>query len=241
MITEKSIIDERTYNRRSFGKVVPWTAIIAGAFVGLGVSFLLYVFGLAIGLSSFTATPAGVNTLAIGGFVGSAVGAFVSMFVGGWIAGYLARRSYGFRDHDSTLASDHDLKNCGDKGALYGFITWSLMLVVTILLASHVTSYVASRYNTAANPTLPIVASYTHTDASTVGEHRMTTTDPNRMTVQDEKAVNTVGKTLFGLFVLFFIGAFSSCLGGYMGIKFRCDHHDDDMDVHSKNTKNLRV
>jgi len=239
MITEKNIIDERTYNRRSFGKVVPWTAIFAGAFVGLGISFLLYVFGLSIGLSSFTATPAGVNTLAIGGFVGSAIGAIVSMFVGGWIAGYLARRSYGFRGYDSTSAKDHDFKNCGNIGALYGFITWSLMLVVTIVLATHVTAYVASRYNTVSNPTAPIISTSTYTGTPTVSEHRMTTTDPNKMTVQDEKAVNTVGKTLFGLFVLFFIGAFSSCLGGYMGIKFRCHHDVDDKDVHTTNTKNL--
>lgn len=241
MVTEKNIIDERTSNRRSFGKVIPWTAIIAGAFVGLGISFLLYVFGLAIGLSSFTATPTGVNTLAIGGFIGSAIGAIVSMFVGGWIAGYLARRSYGFRGYDSTSITDHDIKKCGHMGALYGFITWSLMLVVTILLATHVTSYVASTYNTAANPTLPIVTTTTHTDTPTVGEHRMTTTDPNKMTTHDEKAVNTVGNTLFGLFVLFFLGAFSSCLGGYMGIRYRCHHDVDDRDVHTTDNKKLRV
>lgn len=56
MITENKVLDKSTHDYQNYEKRVSWSAIIAGAFVGLGISFLLYVFGAAIGLSSFTAT-----------------------------------------------------------------------------------------------------------------------------------------------------------------------------------------
>jgi MFS family permease len=237
MITEKNIIDNHTHNRLCFRKCLQWTAILGGAFVGLGISFLLYVFGMAIGLSTFTATQAGVTTLAVGGFVGSAIGAIVSMFVGGWISGYLASKGYS-NDYNHRFDGNHDRKVCGNIGALYGFITWVITLIVTILLATSVGTYISTRYQMASNPTATIITT-TNPEAPMVsehrppmvGEHRMTTTEPTHMTVNDEKAVNTVGKTLFALFVLFFLGAFSSCLGGYMGIRFRCHHDVDDKRV----------
>ena len=107
-------------------KRLSWTAIFAGAFVGVGASFLLNLLCVGIGLSAFSATEDGATVLAIGGFVGLVISAFISMFAAVWVAGYIGR----------PLSSNRHL------GELYGFITWSVALILTILLASHVGKFV---------------------------------------------------------------------------------------------------
>lgn len=243
MITEKKVIDDHSYHHQCSEKCLSWSAIIAGAFVGLGIGFLLYVFGAAIGLSSFKATPTGEETLAIGGFLGSVVGAIVSMFVGGWVSGYLASKYYGYRDYNHTYAEVHEMKSCGNKGALYGFITWVLALIVTILLADEVTSYVSMRYHSASDPTAAIVSTTANPHAPLVSDHRMNSdvNAPIHRTVNEEKAANVAGKTLFAMFIVFFLGAFASCVGGFVGIKSRCHHDDEGRRLNTTNTTTPRV
>lgn len=223
MMPEKNVVDERTRDCWGFKKPISWTAVFAGAIVGLGLSFLLYVFGAAIGLTSFPTTQAGTNALAIGGFLGSVIGAVVSMFVGGWISGYLARKRYGYKEY--SITEDHDSKSCGNIGALYGFLTWALALIVTILLAADVSSFIAARYVMSSNPRAAIFTT-TNPQAPIVSENRTRNDSnaPTNTTINEEKAAEAAGKTLFALFAIFFLGALSSCIGGYMGIRFRCKH-----------------
>lgn len=107
-------------------KCLSWKPIIAGALVAVGLSFILNLFSVAIGLTAFTAESNGAETLAIGGLIGTSIGIIVSMFVAGWIAGYLGSR-YCVKRH---------------LGSLYGFLTWCLALIIGILLASHAQDYI---------------------------------------------------------------------------------------------------
>lgn len=243
MITEKNVLAEHTHDRSCSAKRISWTAIIAGAFVGLGISFLFYVFGAAIGLSAFKSTQTGIYTLALGGFLGSVIAAIVSMFVGGWISGYLACMGYGCRECNNSYTEEHDKNSCGNIGALYGFITWVLTLIVTILLAADVSSYISSRYYMASNPTAAIISTTTNPEAPMVRETQMGSgvNAQTQMTINEEKATNVAGNTLFALFVIFFVGALASCVGGYLGISFRCNHNVQAKRLNTTNTTTPRV
>lgn len=182
-----------------------WRAILAGAFVGLGLGFLLNLFGVSIGLTAFTTSKEGLTTLAVGGFIGLAIVSFISMFVAGWVAGHLGG--------DGSRYS----------GAIYGFTTWSVALVLTAVIAAHFGEIFAS-------PNFSVTKIVTDTSSSlnlpqnkgTV-EKNVKTTD---VTVNSEKAVNILGTSLFLTFVLFLIGAIAACLGGYAAT--RCCREEEN-------------
>lgn len=104
-----------------------WKPIIAGALVAIGLSFLLNLFNVAIGLTAFTTDSTGVQTLALGGLIGTSIGTIACMFAAGWIAGYLG------------------IDYCDERhlGALYGFLAWCLALIIAIFLATHAQQYVS--------------------------------------------------------------------------------------------------
>jgi hypothetical protein len=180
-------------------RCVSWTAIVIGSLIGIGLSFLLNLFSIAIDLSSFSTTQDGLITFAIGGFIGLAIGAFASMFVAGWVAGYLGR---GFCIHRNF-------------GALYGFATWSFALILMVLLTSHASGFTAyhTNFETSLNPS---VINTTISHSANPLEAAATTM---RMSTQEENIINNLGKTAFVTFILFFIGAVGSCIGGYFGLE----------------------
>lgn len=189
-----------------------WTAVIVGAFVGIGLSFLLNLFSIAINLSLVSTTKEGMVTLAVGGFIGILIGAIVAMFVAGFTAGYLGR--------------PYTVKNLGP---LYGFTAWCLALILTALLTSHMGRYVTAYSNFASNPSEIIVTD----NNSPAGMMPMNMVNPNNgMPVMNaQKSINSLGMGTFLIFILFFIGALASCFGGHYGMACREKHclKDDDI------------
>lgn len=200
-------------------KWVSWTAVFVGALVGLGLSFLLNLFNIAIGLSVFTTSADGMVTLAVGGFIGLLIGAIVSMFVAGYTAGYLGR----------PFCTQHNL------GVLYGFTTWCLMLILTILLTSHIGRYVAAYSSALARPSTVIVMTDDNTPNTMTDVMKKdavktkpatpatstSSAQPAVVTVDVETATNRLGMGAFVVFILFFIGALFSCIGGHCGAACR--------------------
>ncbi|MCX7124855.1 MAG: hypothetical protein NTU49_03705 [Gammaproteobacteria bacterium] len=184
-------------------KCVSWSAILVGALVGLGISFLLNLFGFSIGLSLLTTSKAGMITLAIGGFIGLLISVFVSMFVAGMTAGYLGR-SY-----------------CGKRklGVVYGFTTWCVALILSVLLASHIMHFV-SNYTTLI--TNQAVVSVTQNQEMPAVTTQAKNTDTSMVIVNPQKATNTVGYVSFLVFILFIVGALASCFGGCFGMSCLC-------------------
>jgi len=191
------------HTHMSHFKRISWTAIIVGALVGIGLSFLLNLFSVAIGLSIVTTTHEGLITLAIGGFIGLIIGAIVSMFVAGFAAGYLGR--------------PYCIKR--NLGVLYGFTTWCLALILMVLLASYMGRYIKSYSDFISGPRTTIFT--THKEAPVV---ILSTTNQNTTaTVEKPTTEKSLGYSPFLIFVLFFISALASCFGGHYGMSCRCD------------------
>lgn len=187
-----------------FAKRISWSAIIVGALVGVGLGFLLNLFSVAIGLSAFRATTeGGAMTLAVGGLVGLAIGTIVSMYLAGWVAGYLGR--------------PYCLKR--NLGVLYGFVTWSVALVLTVILTAHLGHYVTTYSNFVSNPNVVTLATTDMPAQATANN----AAQANDVVVVNAQTTNTMGMGAFVIFILFALGAVSSCFGGHYGMECSCE------------------
>lgn len=182
-----------------------WSAIVAGALVGLGLSTLLHLFGAAIGLSLVKTTQNGMMTMAIGGFIAFLISTIVSTFVAGATAGYLSR------------------KHCepNNLGVLYGFVTWCLGMILMVLLATHMGHYLSHYSNFLMHRTYVGIQNNDMPMANTFGRNAITVVD-----LSAQKATQVLGGLSFMIFVLFFVGAISSCFGGHWGRACLCCKHD---------------
>lgn len=194
-------------------KSLSWTAVITGALVGIGLSFLLNLFSVAIGLTAYTTSSEGQTALAVGGFFGMAIGIMAVMFTSGWVSGYLGRRHYCQCVPGATCKC-----NC-NVGVLYGFTTWVLALILTVLLASSVSQFTSMQYESIKNtngvavkvssqPGTPVIAAQPAAPAKATGARA----------ASEEAASKELGKDLFLVFLLFFVGAITSSFGGYVGM-----------------------
>ena len=205
-MTKKNLaVTEKEYPAR-YHYLVCWSSIFAGAFVGVGLGFLLHIYGMAISLSAFSSSQEGASVIAVGGLLGMLVGVIASMAAAGFVAGYLGRYHY-YHIHG---------------GVIYGFITWSLALLMSAVIAGPMMHYVSLYEN-----------SLTHT--VTVESSTSNTTKENKITTIKQKkdtnlAVAKVGPTELAwtgwiVFALFFVGALSSCIGACCGM--RCKRQEE--------------
>lgn len=173
-----------------------WTAIFAGALVGVGLVFLLNIYSMAIGLSAYTSTPAGATVVAIGGVLGLLIGIIAAMAAAGFVAGYLGRFYHCY---------------C-HGGVIYGFITWSLALMLSAILIMPMTHYV-SFYEENLDPNLtPTQVSTADVSVSVAPQQNA---PAQAMMTANPKHLAWNGWILFSFF---FLGAISSCIGACYGM-----------------------
>ena len=188
---------------------IHWAAIFAGSFVGVGLGFLLNIFSMAIGLSAYTATPDGASVIAIGGVAGLLIGVIASMGMAGFVTGYLSR-----------------FYHCYCHGAvIYGFVTWSLALMLSVLLIIPMSHYI-SFYERNLNPSLvPTQISAAETGDSTASQKNI----PANKEMTPSPKHQAMGGWI--LFIIFFLGAFSTCIGACCGMRCKCEKEEKEVSL----------
>ncbi|MBX9704027.1 MAG: hypothetical protein K2X39_07720 [Silvanigrellaceae bacterium] len=182
---------------------ISWSAIFIGAFVGVGLGFLLNLFGLAIGLSIFTTGKDGAMVIAIGGIVGILIGTIAAMITAGYAAGHLARVFCMNRHH----------------GILYGFATWSLALFLTAIVAAPLSHYIADYSQRISHSALSIPKNQTdNIEVLATNSNSTVAIEEKADSVQVKVAPASIATGAFIVFALFFIGAISSCIGACWGM-----------------------
>jgi hypothetical protein len=186
-----------------------WAAIFVGALVGVGLGFLLNLFSMAIGLSAYSATSDGASVIALGGLIGVLIGVIASMGAAGFVTGHIAR----FHHH-----------YCGG-GVVYGFVTWSVALMLSAILLMPLSHYVAFSEDNL-NPSamkMEVASSHKATVKST-----STAVEKNKMMNAASKQVTPTDLAWSGwvIFALFFVGALSSCIGACCGMGCKKDMED---------------
>jgi len=197
MVSESIITDKHCY---SF-KRISWTAIVVGALIGVGLGFLLNLFGIAIGLSTTTVSTNGAMAVAIGGFIGILIGVIISMGIAGYAAGYLGRFYCPKRN----------------LGILYGFTTWSLALLLSAVITTQISNYLSTYSHTITGTSLVISSQNQNEEVKT------NNTSANPEVTKFMASPNSLAYGAFILFALFFVGAISSCLGACWAMTCRRD------------------
>ncbi|WP_051555261.1 hypothetical protein [Legionella fairfieldensis] len=185
---------------------VSWSAVFSGAFVGLGLGFLLHLFGMAISLSAYNAPSAGAaTTIAVGGLLGLLIGTIASMGAAGFVAGYLGR----FFHHS----------HCG--GVLYGFLTWTMALLLAAIFAIPLAQHTSAYSKTLAPKVVVSDSMPQKIDVTTEKNTSPSTTvsDKTDQPVVVKVSSDTLTGSSWIIFTLFFIGALSSCIGACLGMK----------------------
>jgi hypothetical protein len=185
------------------GKGYSWFPILVGGLVGVGLAFLLNLFSIAIGLSLFTTSTEGAKMLATGGIIGMLIGVIATMYTSGFVAGYLSGQS------------------CCPKnlGVIYGFASWCVSLILMVLLASAIGTYVAAYSEFVEHPRVVSTGAQVSATAQQAAKSTSNKVNPTvtASSTAQEKEVKAVGMQSLIIFILFFVGAFSSSLGGYIG------------------------
>lgn len=185
-------------------KFISWSAIWMGALVGIGLGFLLQLFGSMIGLSVFTAHN-GALTIAVGGMIGFLLAIIVSMFAAGYAAGYLGR----------------DFSQQRGVSLLYGFSTWTLALLLSAVLMGYVGKYVGMYGNTLAHNGVVVAMADNsvtqHFNANNQPRHE----ENNQGNYALKLKISTQDLTWIAsvVFIMFFIGAVASCAGSLYGMR----------------------
>lgn len=181
---------------------ISWSAIITGALMGMGLSFLLNLFGVTIGLSAFSMSNEGPASLAVGGLLGLIISTIVAFFVGGFTAGHLGRLYVPKRN----------------MGITYGFTTWTVTLVLSAVITTHVGHYVDHYKSSVTNNTLILATDEPSKTASTPAaeEKQQKMMEATSKEISGGMAIGT-----FIVFMLFFLGALSSCVGAHYGMSCR--------------------
>lgn len=189
-------------------KRISWTAIFVGAFVGLGLSFLLNLFGIAIGLGAFTLGKNGAIVLAVGGLCGIIIGIIASMLAAGYAAGYLGRLYCPQRN----------------LGIIYGFTTWTVALVFSAVIGAQISSYITSYSNAISHSVFVSSQDKTHSSATVTVKNTPSAENVDHKTIKVTASPNMLAWSAFSVFVIFFIGAFASCVGACWGMS--CKRED---------------
>jgi hypothetical protein len=178
---------------------ISWSAIVTGALIGVGLSFLLNLFGVAIGLSAFSMSEEGASSLALGGLIGLIVSTIIAMFFAGFTAGHLGRLYVPKRNMSMA----------------YGFTTWSVSIILSALLTTHVGGYVNAYSNNVTRQGVVVVD-----ESSSNVSHKAA-----KMSAVTPKEISGgIALGAFIVFGLFFVGAVSSCIGARFGMSCREDN-----------------
>lgn len=127
MATSETLIAETIALPDDEGSAVTWSAIIAGAVVGLAATIAMVTLGLGVGLALYdpwAPVGAAAKQLSIGAVVWFITAQLWGLFVGGYVAGRLRRRSTAGPDDETRF-----------RDAAHGGAVWALALIVGLTLS----------------------------------------------------------------------------------------------------------
>lgn len=215
---DKRLHEFECRSKRYFTKHISWSAIIVATLIGLGISFLLNLFALSIGVTAFVHTATSPQTIAIGGLIALIIIAIASMGTLGWVAGFLGAKN----TKCCCPSSCNSESNC-NIGCLYGFTAWCLALILAIFMSSSVGKFITNSMAIVNNPTTIIETDnrLTQNVLTTKSINANQNTNQKAVVVNEEEAAKSLAVSAFVTFVLLFIGALSATIAGHCAFN-RC-------------------
>jgi hypothetical protein len=222
-------------------KSITWQAVITGALIAVGLTFLFNLLTVGLGLSIYSTTNEGVNTLAFAGFIATLIGAIVILFIAGWKTGKLIKmcpkhcHTCGLINESSVNPAVTTEKgictfkhHCCYNSMTHGFLTWVFYLMISLVFLSFVSH--AQTLNILKNSFFISIPAE-HTENITTGAAVNNPTTYNALSQVEARrdkpaavAAKVVGAETIAIFLISLFGAASCALGSYFGLmaKIRC-------------------
>lgn len=143
-----ALLLERNSLAYTKAKPITWSAVISGAMIAFGLTFLFHLLTLGIGLAIFSTNEQGMKELAFNGYIWTLAGSIIILFIAGWKTGKLIRiypvqalhvqqeMVAGNPSTEPTLASEktytHSYCECS-HGMTHGFLAWVLYLMISLV------------------------------------------------------------------------------------------------------------
>jgi hypothetical protein len=105
-------------------------------------------------------------------------------------------------------------------GVIYGFLTWSIALLLSALFFIPLIHYISTSSRDLAHETV-MTQLFDNSTMTPIQKNELTTTQPTPITTQ-KNALSAESSWI--VFTLFFIGALASCIGACWGMK--CKYHE---------------
>jgi hypothetical protein len=205
MINKNSVVAEKVCITHQVHRIC-WSAIFGGALVGVGLGFLLHLYGIAISLSAFSSSAHGASVVAIGGVLGLLLGVIASMGVAGFVSGFLGRFHY------------YPLHG----GAIYGFVTWSLILFLSVIMMGPMDRFISAYGNSLSHSA--IVSGPSNNASANVTNLIQVKNNIETSNVAVQVSPKELALGGWIVFILFFVGALSSCIGATCGLKCKREY-----------------
>ncbi|HHF7353298.1 TPA: hypothetical protein ACPSKZ_003190 [Legionella anisa] len=192
---------------------ISWTAVFVGALTALGLSFLLNLLGIAIGLSAFKTMSNGSVIVVVGGLLGVIIGIVISTIAAGYVSGYLGR----------LYCPERNL------GIIYGFTTWVLALILGAALIGLLSQYVVTYTNSVSRTVVavPITVNQISTPVGTTKISSLTKNGQKEAVVEVNVTPTNLASGALIIFALFLVGAIFTCVGASWGM--RCKKDNDSL------------
>jgi hypothetical protein len=124
-------------------KPITWSAVISGAMIAFGLTFLFHLLTIGIGLSIFSTNEQGIKELAFNGYIWTLVGGVIILFIAGWKTGKLVRicpmhtlhmqqPAVPLQPTLSETVSTNSHCYCS-HGMTHGFLAWVLYLIISLI------------------------------------------------------------------------------------------------------------
>lgn len=115
-------------------KSITWSAVISGALLAFGLTFLFNLLLIGVGLAVYTSGHEGREELALYGFLFTLIGGFILLFMAGWKTGNLIK--YCPKGYESEVSEN---KHCPCyHGATHGFLAWVIYLILSLTFFSFI-------------------------------------------------------------------------------------------------------
>jgi hypothetical protein len=226
-------------------KLITWSAVITGALLAFGLTFLFHLLVLGIGFSVYTNNEQGLMDLAFNGFICTLIGGFILLFFSGWKTGKLIKicPKHFYEQHyvsNSALSgqtaetSAIKCHHCCSNSMTHGFLAWVVYLIISLIFFAFISNVTALGFLKSPYLNLPISYSQTNAVASHNGNsndqsmnnaglsnaNRITSanlTSQNQVKPVAPAVVHKQGSEVIAVFLIFLFGATGSALGSYLG------------------------
>lgn len=208
-----------------------WSGVIAGALVAIGLTFLFNILTTGLGLSLYTKNDQGMQALTVAGLIWLILGVYFIFFFAGWVAGKVAARNL-------TCDGYHG-RHCGG-GFIHGFLTWTLYLILSLLILSHIGEATSLRFFRSSFTSVGSDMDTTTTTKieSNVGanaksgeaviERSSKAIDSNIMT----KDIHQLGWVTLTTFFIFALGALGACIGACCAISHCKKKYEEESEAY---------